>query len=64
MPYRLDMRLDAFDLEIDGHTFVVGQQELDRVRAGIDGVYACWPEPKPAQLWTAVIDALGRDPRR
>ncbi len=64
MPYRLDMRLDLFDLELDNHTLLLGQQELHAVQTRLDEVFACWSEPSTVQLWAAVTDVLGRDPRR
>ncbi|GIH07144.1 hypothetical protein Rhe02_52110 [Rhizocola hellebori] len=63
LPYRLDMMLDLFSLCIDGHTIVVSQEQLQRIHDQVDAASACWPELKAPQVWTAVIEALGHDPR-
>lgn len=63
LPYRLDLHVDLFEINVADTPVLLNQDELERVCDEIQQVEACWPEPKPAQLWAAITRGLGRDPR-
>jgi hypothetical protein len=63
LPYRLDLSVDLFAVDVDGVTVVTSQAELEALSDGLDSLHGCWPDPHPACVWAVVTRALGRDPR-
>ena len=62
-PYRLDLSVDLFAVDVEGAAVVTSQAELEALMSQLESLCACVPEPHPAQVWAEVIRVIGRDPR-
>jgi hypothetical protein len=63
LPFRLDMSVDLFDVDVDGIAVVTSQAEPEALMDELESLHAHVPEPHPAQVWAEVTRVIGRDPR-
>jgi hypothetical protein len=63
LPFRLDLSLNLFSIEVEGVAVVTDQAELEALSDELKSLNICRPDPHAAQVWAVVIQVLGRDPR-
>jgi hypothetical protein len=62
-PFRLDLSVDLFAVDVDGVAVVTNQAELETLMNELESLPAGVPEPDAEPVWAAVIRVIGRDPR-